>query len=255
MPFMLTGIEMADFYPTDEMKADAVKNSKYLEFLRKNVDHIGLYTSDTVLDTTAAAETNYADNVKPLPTTSDKKIFIKASIKASLYRVAPFMFKTRFSYTSDNFNFAVSAADESALFKNGSHYYDAVMFEQLKASGLTVNNKFDNASFKLIHTMGAHYPFELTENGEFTETETTQINSALGEFKILYKYFEELRRLGVYDNSTIIITSDHGDTIIDEGEARTPNQCPIMFYKPAGNVAPFTTSLAPASHMDIFPSE
>lgn len=255
MPFMLTGIEMADFYPTDQMKADAIRNSKYLEFIRKNVDHIGLYTSDTVLDTTAAAETNYADNVKPLPTTSDKKVFVKASIKASLYRVAPFIFKTRFSYTSDNFNFAVSAADESALFKNGSHYYDAVMFEHLKTSGLQLNNKYD-ASFKIIHTMGAHYPYELTENAEYTEIETTQINSALGEFKILYKYFEELKRLGVYDNSTIIITSDHGDTCINNKEDRTPHKCPIMFFKPSGNKAgmPFNTSLAPTSHMDIFPT-
>ena len=256
LPFMLTGIEMADFYPTTEMKSNAIENSKYLKFIRQNTGFMGLYTSDTVLDVDTAAKLEYADNIKPLPTTTNKQMFAKAAIKASFYRVAPFVFKSRFEYTSDNFNAAVSAADESALFGNGSHYYDALMFEELKTSGLLIDNQHHNAGFRLIHTMGAHYPYNLTENGEYSEIETDQISSCLGEFRILFKYFDELKRLGVYDDATIIITSDHGDTRIDSGEERTPNHCPIMFYKATGNGEnhTFKTSLAPVSHMDIFPT-
>ena len=256
MPFFLTGIEMADFYPTEETKSEAIKNSKYLDFIKDKTGHIGLYTSEAVLNTDAAASNGIADNVKPLPTTTDKKVFIKAAIKASLYRIAPFAFKYRFEYTSDNFNAAVLSADESALFNNGSHYYDAMFFEQLKATGLTVNNSYNGGCFRLIHTMGAHYPFELTENGEFTSTETEQIKTCIGEFKILHKYFEELQRLGVYDDATIIITSDHGDTTINTEEYLSPEHCPILLYKPAGKGINdgFETSLAPASHMDIFPT-
>jgi len=256
MPFMITGIEMEDFYPTVEMRADAIKNSKYLEFIRKNTDFMGLYTSETVLDTKTVSEVGYANNVKPLSTTTNKKIFLKASVTSSLYRIAPFAFKSRFAYTSDAFNAAVSASAESEIFNNGSHYYDAQFFNELKHSGLSKEKSGQKGSFRIIHTMGGHYPFQLTENGEYTETETEQIKTCLGEFKILYKYFDELKRLGVYEDATIIITSDHGDTQIDDGESRTPNKCPIMFYKPSGSGegVSFKTSFAPASHMDIFPT-
>ncbi len=65
-------------------------------------------------------------------------------------------------------------------------------------------------------------------------------------------YLKELKRLGVYDNSTIIITADHGDWVasMDLPEMATS---PILLYKPANAPAePVKVSSAPISHSDYF---
>ncbi len=257
LPFLFTGMEMEDFYPTSENKINAIKNSEYLKFIKSKTGNIGVYTQESFFENAAAVEVGVADNVKPLPTTTNKKTFIKAAIKASFYRVVPFVLKSRFEYTSDNFNSAVSAADESTIFNNGSHYYDALFLDQLETSGLSINRTYGDSCFRFIHTYGGHYPYELTEEGEYTKTEVTPVETCKGEFKIIYKYFEELQRLGLYEDSTIIITSDHGEAWLTFKEAdMVPNTHPILFYKPAGKDIDddFATSYAPASHMDIFPT-
>ncbi|MEE0946882.1 MAG: hypothetical protein U0M42_08680 [Acutalibacteraceae bacterium] len=257
MPYLFTGIEMEDFYPTSETKSNAIKNSDYLKLIKDKTGSMCVYTQESFFENAAAAEAGVADNVKPIPTQTNKKVFVKAAIKSSIYRVAPFAFKNRFKYTSDTFNFAVSSADESVIFNNGSHMYDALFLEKLEATGLSINNSYGNRCFRLIHTFGGHYPYELTEYGEYTTTEVTPIETCKGEFKILYKYFDELQRLGVYENSTIIITADHGEAWLNFNESdMVPNINPILFYKPAhkGIDTDFTISQAPASHADIFPT-
>lgn len=257
VPFLFTGMEMEDFYPTSENKTNAIKNSEYLKYINEKTGNMGVYTQETFFENAAAVEAGVADNVKPLPTTTNNKIFINAAIKSSLYRISPFALKPHFEYTSDTFNSAVSSADESVIFNNGSHFYDALFLDQLKSSGLSINESYGDSSFRFIHTCGGHYPYELTENGEYTQTEVTPVETCKGEFKILYKYFEELERLGLYENSTIIITSDHGEAWLTfEESAMAPNIHPILFYKPAGKGMDinFETSLAPASHADIFPT-
>ncbi len=257
MPYLFTGMEMEDFYPTSETKSNATKNSEYLQFIKKQTGNMGVYTKENFFENTAAVEAGVADNVRPLKTTTNKIILLKASIKSSLYRILPFAFKSRFEYTSATFNTAVSGADESSLFGSGSHYYDAQFLDELEKVGLSINNSYGDNSFRLIHTFGAHYPFELTADGEYTSTEVAQTETCKGEFKILHTYFEELNRLGLYEDATIIITADHGDaTLVFEEDKIIPNTNPILFYKQAGKgmTDEFETSLAPASHMDIFPT-
>lgn len=75
-----------------------------------------------------------------------------------------------------------------------------------------------------------------------------------GDIKIIREYLEQLKTLGVYDNTTIIITADHGhvkyNTVL---EMKVAGGC-IMLVKPAGadSSKPIVTSLAPVSHADLF---
>jgi len=67
--------------------------------------------------------------------------------------------------------------------------------------------------FKLIHLGGAHAPYGLDENLQLRPLPddlhgyTQQAKACL---RILQDFFEELKKHGLYDSSTIVVTADHG---------------------------------------------
>ena len=69
---------------------------------------------------------------------------------------------------------------------------------------------------------------------------------------------DEMKKLGIYDNATIIITADHGQNtnVMKESEVDTDydmTSTPILFVKLAGeqHEERFVNSTAPVSHTDF----
>jgi len=70
-------------------------------------------------------------------------------------------------------------------------------------------------SFKYYHTTGVHRPLIVDGNLKFTKdsfeyNRQNYINQAKANLKQLARYFDKLRSIGAYDNSMIIVMSDHG---------------------------------------------
>ena len=74
------------------------------------------------------------------------------------------------------------------------------------------------------HWKGAHPPYSLDEQGRLGHG-SDQVRQLAGHFYVIKEYIQQMMDLGIYDASTIIITTDHGD--FDD-----PNG--ILFIKPAG---------------------
>jgi hypothetical protein len=78
-----------------------------------------------------------------------------------------------------------------------------------KTHKLTADNP--QKTFTFIHLSGSHYnsntlaEFYAPVEGNANVYETTR-----GDFEILFDYFDELKELGIYDNTTIVILGDHG---------------------------------------------
>lgn len=89
---------------------------------------------------------------------------------------------------------------------------DIVFHEMIEESGLSLDESGDcSGAFRFYHLKGAHSLF--TMNDEFRETAAiagNQISQSRGALKIVYEYIQNMKKLGVYDNATIIITADHG---------------------------------------------
>lgn len=54
-----------------------------------------------------------------------------------------------------------------------------------------------------------------------------------GDFRMIYSYIDEMRRLGVYEDSTIVITGDH-PSARDDGEIPTQPRITSLFVKQSG---------------------
>ena len=94
--------------------------------------------------------------------------------------------------------------------------------------------------FKFIHLDGTHFPSsfgsELKEDGK----EYTEYDEAAGNKELLKMYFEILKEKGLYNDATIIIMADHGNS--------TFNQNPIFLIKNSGETHNFIESKAEMSY-------
>ncbi len=89
--------------------------------------------------------------------------------------------------------------------------------------------------FTLIHLFGCH---------DIYNTKEESVRAKLGDieetFEIIYRYLDEMKRLGIYDDATIIITGDHGSALSDSkmiGEAASYDdgtRVTAMLFKPSG---------------------
>ncbi len=150
----------------------------------------------------------------------------------SLYRYVPHIFKEVFyvsdiNYinkftksdsvhtlnTSDHDGTTETSAERGIAFYNDD-YYDGVM------NGLTTT---DEKLCIFTHIQGVHEPY-YSERGEVQ----SYMDAVGGCMKIFDEYIRQLKEIGVYDNSTIILTSDHGISIGFTDSAA------LVLIKPAG---------------------
>ena len=108
-----------------------------------------------------------------------------------------------------------SAMDRGMLYYNDDYYSGLI-------NGLTTTNE-KKCIFQHIH--GMHEPFvsEVSDSSDYKGA----LNGCMTIFK---EYINQLKQIGVYDNSTIILTADHGMNKKFEASS-------VFLIKPAGRTA------------------
>ncbi len=154
---------------------------------------------------------------------------VRAIANIANYRVLPYLWKNYFSYTASDINNLII---ERNIWDNPPYIIDDAEFNsELVENGLVFGE--DKKQFKFFHLNGCHAPYTLNAEGERVERfQTSPVEQYKGCMQIVYNYLEKLRAIGGYDNSTIIITTDHGENFVAEELAQNTN--PIIFVKPAG---------------------
>ena len=167
-----------------------------------------------------------ADNVIiQEPTIDRKKLFVMLE-KYSIYRYAPYCAKPYFEVNPEHFR-GVVLYDEANEIAEKCALYN----EKLKDEGLKISKEYDKAVI-YHHFDGVHGPTCIDKDGNYVPGEITTRDSqriaVKGNMVFIRNYLNELKRLGLYDNSTIIITADHGNVLNKEDM-----QC-IFFIKTKG---------------------
>jgi hypothetical protein len=162
----------------------------------------------------------------------------------------PWVLKPGFRFYTDDVNNAVVGSSQGF----GDSPYtsdDPAFYDRLTQDGLSIDDE-GAGSYRFIHLMGAHYPYMMDENAERLEVEGTREDQCRGALRIVEEYARQLKELGVYDQTTIIVTADHGQWYLtpdDIGEPTTP----VLLVKPAGQSsrAALQVSDTPTGHLDI----
>ncbi len=240
LPFLLTNSWPDPNESFEEFEATRYAESPFLGDIANAGYEIGIYT-DTV-DRSAVAD--YAMNIYPTHGREfDEAPLWMALEKMSLFREMPWLLKPLFWFYTGDLN--VGSLDE---YTSDNATYYANIFE----NGLTVSEDAPR-TFRFIHTEGAHWPYDMDANGNTIPEQPTVAEQAQGVINYVEEYLKELKRLGLYDQTAIIITADHGrwDAGVAPMWAATS---PIFLVKPVETpeeaAQPLQVSTVPTGHLD-----
>ena len=191
------------------------------------------------------------DNASCVPLHIDKGLTVRLLEKMSLYKCLPYAVKPKFEVMSTSFS-------GTASYEIGvSDYQNAAFYRNLCDRGLTIEDKITTGTgqecdnlINIIFIEGIHEPYTLGADGsEVPESESNLEITKQGLDVIVDKYIQELKDQGRYDNTTIIVTSDHGWA----PEYLDPQ--PVFLIKRAGETHDeMVTTDAPVSSDDFMPT-
>jgi len=104
----------------------------------------------------------------------------------------------------------------------------------------------DKNMFSMFHLNGPHTPIIYDRNVQpATPGVTTLTDQARGSLQIVLDYIEQMKEVGVYDDTLIVITADHG-----QYERR---QAPAMLIREPHATGQLQISHLPLSKLDVMP--
>ena len=152
----------------------------------------------------------------------DKTGFAKCLYKLVAYNAMPYHVKRYFWLYGEDFSEYVRAREADAY-----TFDDPLFYKELREEHLSLGD--DKKVFNFYHLNGAHYPYKMDENCERLDDGFTTVDQQVrGTFRLLGEYLEQMKELGVYDSSTIIITGDHGGKLLFQNPA-------VLIKKPYSN--------------------
>ena len=203
-----------------------------------------------------------SESIEVLSASFDEAGALDILYRCALYRDLPWAFKPQFWYYTDDINQGMADTSSEQVEGDDVLYQtdDVVYYQKLSARGLTFND--EQASFRFIHLNGTHWPYTMSRDVRRLDSSAwSWEEQCIGAFEIVKAYLDELRRLGIYDRTTVIITADHGvwhPVDSDELEPIDEPSSAIIFVKPAQTAAeamqPCRISQAPVTVVDLLPT-
>ena len=239
VPYMLTGNITYYEKPGEKFLDYAWSHTNgMLDILRENGFTTKLYVPDYYTYSDASQIAGYADNIADGSIEVDSFELIKKMLRLAAYRNAPHILKSSLWMSSSSFN----TVETTPKYRCN----DPRFYENLKTHGLSITEKKKNFAF--YHLNGCHSPYILNEKAEnVPEEQTSRIQNNKGVFKIIMDYLQRMKELGLYENASILITGDHGEST----DYYSPEE-PItvgLFVKPSGSAGePLKVSEVPVSH-------
>ena len=245
---MITGVDYEYGCSPEKWFETAYGTSPFLSDLQKNGYRIKLYTGDYYGYRDARAMNGRVYNVSGVSKyeVTDRAALVGNMAQLSVYRSLPTVLKSTLSVSTSSFDSVISYGGEAPAYK-----VDDPRAYELLSGGLTVDDS--EKSYTLIHLNGCHQPYNMDENGNRVEDGSFE-GAMRGCFGMIYSYIDEMRRLGVYENSTIVITGDH-PSARDDGEIPTQPRLTALFVKPAGACdEPLAYSSAQVCQANLIPT-
>ncbi len=261
IPFMMTGEMPTPDEPFSVYKANRYARSTFLQEIADLDYSIGLYSDSLTIGALPQEEQNRITDLtvnmhKLSSETVDFGGALYALYQMGLYRDAPWPFKWAFWYYTDSINAMIVKYDPEALPEETIYVIDDIRYyNRLEKYGLTLEEGDYEGGFRFIHLLGSHYPFNYDEYvNDLGVDGSSVIPQSIGALRIVATYIQDLKDLGVYEDTTIIVTADHGYWTITLDPIEETST-PIMFVKPAQSAAldelPMIDDMTPVSHLDL----
>lgn len=227
---MLTGMENDYSGTRTQYFEKAYTTSTFLPDLKANNYEINLYIPSYYAYDDAGVFGDLVANTSAAEghTISSKGELVSKLFELSSYFWAPEIFKSN-NIGSSSFGEIVTL-DGAAPKYEMTESSDPEVYKTFTQSGLTTQNKKNTFSF--LHLRGCHSPYAMDENCNLVEkSSVTSLQQTTGCFKFISEYIEQMKKLGIYKDSTIIITGDHAALDSDSKEYANENLTGLLVKK------------------------
>lgn len=241
IPYILTGKTNDTGGTYAEYLRESFRESPLFKELRTGKYSTGFFTEYGYVDRTQA---DAIENLSSggMHATSEWGLS-QSMLKMTAFKYMPHVLKPFFWMYSFEFAQWRGGSPEATAYRID----DIQFYQQLREKKLTfVSGK---PAFRFIHLHGAHGPFTMDENmNSISHEQGTEKQQALGSLRIVSEYINQLKSMGIYDNTNIFIMADHGD----KGYVQ-PNyeQNPLLMIKNFGENKEFTVSDISLSYQDV----
>jgi len=232
---LLTGNQLEVGLTFDENIKKAYEKTDLYDTLEKNNYDTYLYSDEKVVSSSIKNKIQNMEIGKA--GISDLKTAFMQTYKMVAFRYVPHIFKKFFWYsTSDFYEFK---GERWKLFANED------MYKYLTTGGVTAEDTEKNI-YQCFWFIGAHYPVCINRYCQWTETvelgdesyNEAHFEQIIGVVRIFTELIKQLKENDIYDNTTIIITADHGFHVV---------QNPLLLIKPFNEHGELKVSEVPVS--------
>lgn len=188
-----------------------LENQTIVDRVKSNNWDVSYYSKFSPTGNLSSKISNYADGIiKP----HGRPSWTIAALlwRSSLFRSVPHPLKRHFIVYADEFEAIRQECASRGPFPyvmNDTQRYKYVSRVGLEKTG-------GNPQYKVIHLNGCHNPvkideaFRQKEYGEETPEHERMIVGAKASLNLLRQYLDALKKAGTYDDTTVIMTADHG---------------------------------------------
>lgn len=237
VPYIFSGIWYEAKTSYAQHYTYAFENSKLFNMLKNNNYDINMYDDEFGIFNN---DTWDLKNVKQISSNVIFDRFLIEQSKYILFKYLPYPLKSfskietlDYSRCKENLN----KDDQNEIFTwLNLNNYDLLSDIKLQ----------DNNYFQFVHIEGGHMPFNLNKNMESIENGTYE-DKLESTITIIEKYLNRIKDSGQYDNTAIIIMSDHGF----DGYEHVGRQNPILFIKGMNEHHDMNTSTTKVSYEDL----
>lgn len=240
IPLILSGHLNRNESPFDEFCTRSMNHSPFFDKLTERGYDINLYDADLIW---YDKEKNYriANNEDSTNVSHIKfTYYVNEQMKYIGYKYLPYFMKSLSNIETLSFN----STTDKFIWSN-EEIYDRILG----------NPKLENSgkpTFRFIHTEGAHIPFDLDRNmNRIDRSEGSYDEKIRACITMLNAYIERLKQNGVYDNSVIIIMSDHGNTSLNTSDDMFRRANPLFMVKGINEDHPYRVSDTPVSYLEL----
>ena len=202
IPFILTGDTNKKEQSYTEYLINGFDASPLIQELGLGKYNTGFYTFRQYVDMN---RDDVMDNVdKGIPDASSQYGLTKQFMKLVALRYAPSLLAPVHWMYSGDFEQWKSTENKAAYSLN-----DAVIYQRLMTQGLMATA--EEPCFRFYHLGGVHSPYLLDRDLNYiSDGSGTEEEQGLGTLHIISEYIKQLKSLGVYNQTTVIILADHG---------------------------------------------
>lgn len=238
VPALLTGQEWEPMQSISDYAKQSWEDAELYDDLKREGYDIRLLVDNFETVSSAAKK---VDNYEPTSYSINmRKKFIKGFYKLTAFTLAPQIIKPM----------CVPRIDDIYDSVGGSCYSvdDYQFCMDLLNNRISVGN-YENA-FRYYHLWGAHIPGKVDKNlNPIERHDYNTYDQMCADFKIIREYISQLKSLGLYDNTMIVITGDHG-----QHDIRTVQARPAILIKNMNEHHELIVDAAPISFKNVYSS-